>query len=161
MITRVNKPSYHILRTIVVPLLLAGAFIQGTSCGSSDMSESDVPVPFVPFNEIVINLSLPTYNRLRSDGGYVYIDGGVRGMILYRQDATTYLAFERNCTFRPNDACATVEVHSSTLYMTDECCKSIFRFPDGEANGGPASRPLIQYSTSLRGSELTIVDERF
>jgi hypothetical protein len=159
MTIAVNKRDNTILKTIAVCLLLAGICLPGAGCGSSDTG--DDPVPFVPFDEIVINLNLPTYNPLRSDGGYVYIDGGVRGLILYRQNATTYLAFERNCTFRPNEACATVEVHSSTLYMTDECCKSIFRFPDGEPNGGPASRPLIQYNTSLKGSELTISDERF
>lgn len=159
MTTPANKPSFHILKTIVASLLLAGTSILGSGCGSSDMT--DDPIPYVPFDQIVINLNLPLYSKDLNANGYVYLDqGGVRGIILYRQNATTYLAFERNCSFHPNEACATVEVHASTLYMTDACCGSTFTFPSGEPNGGPAWRPLIQYYTSLRGSELTITDER-
>ena len=157
MTTPAIRLSNSIFKTIAACLLLAGSCLLGTSCGS-DMS--DDAIPYVPFDEVVINLNLPTYNRIRVDGGYVYIEGGVRGLILYRQNATTYLAFERNCSFRPNEACATVEVHSSSLYMIDACCNSTFAFPSGEPNSGQAWRPLMQYRTSLKGTELTITDER-
>ena len=159
MTTPANKRNHTIFKVIVASVLvLAGTCILSTSCGS-DMS--DEPIPEVPFDPIVINLNLPAYVRARPEGGYVYLDGGIRGIILYHQSATTYIAFERNCSFNPNDACATVDVHSSTLYMVDTCCNSSFSFPDGEPNGGPASRPLLQYRTSLRGSELTITDDMF
>lgn len=119
----------------------------------------DDPIPYQPFSTITINLNLPEYTSLRTDGGFQYLnDGGVRGIILYRKNSTTYLAFERNCSFQPNDACATVEVHSSTLYMMDACCGSTFDF-SGLPTGGPAWRPLRQYQTFLTGSQLTITDE--
>jgi len=117
----------------------------------------DDPIPFLPFPDI--NIVLPNYAALSSDGGYILInDGGVRGIILYRKNASTYLAFERNCSYKPNDACATVEVHSSTLFMNDTCCGSSFSF-EGIPTGGPAWRPLQQYRISLSGSSLTITDE--
>jgi hypothetical protein len=124
---------------------------------SCDPDLVDDPIPFQPFADI--NIALPNYPNLFSDGGHVLVnDGGVRGIILYRKNSTTYLAFERNCSYRPNDACATVEVHSSSLFMQDACCNSSFDF-DGKPTGGPAWRPLQQYQTSLAGSTLTITDQ--
>jgi len=116
----------------------------------------DDPIPFLPFPDI--NIVIPNFPALSSNGGFILInDGGVRGIILYRKNATTYLAFERNCSYKPNDACATVDVHSSTLFMHDACCGSSFNF-DGTPTGGPAWRPLQQYQTSLAGTTITITD---
>ncbi len=111
------------------------------------------------FDDAVLNLNLPTYQSLFRDGGYVYLnDIGARGVIVYRKSASEYLAFERNCSFQSGDACSTVEVHPSTLYMIDNCCGSTFNF-SGSPSGGPAFRELRQYFTSLSGSTLTITDE--
>ena len=134
------------------------SFISLFSC---DSSLSDDPIPYTPFPDLVINLTQSSYNNLNSLG-WVYLapsEAGTRGVILYKLNATTYLAFERNCSYQPNDACATVDVHSSNLYMLDACCNSTFRFSDGAPTGGPAWRNLRQYSTSLNGSTLTITDE--
>lgn len=120
---------------------------------------SDDPVPFIPFVDIVVNLNLPEFIALRSDGGYVQVNGGVRGIILYRANSSTYIAYERNCSFHPNEACATVNVHNSGLFMVDPCCNSNFNFSDGNPTGGPAWRPLIRYRTQLSGLTLTISSE--
>lgn len=136
-------------------VLLAVAAI--TSC---QPDPSDDPIPFVAFSPYMINLSAPEFLPLTIDGGYKEIGAiGVRGVILYRQDAATFLAFERNCTFRPNEACATVNVHSSMLFMVDPCCSSTFSFAGGMPTGGVATRALRQYATELVGSQLTISDE--
>lgn len=119
----------------------------------------DSPIPEAVFEDIVINVSNPEYNNLNTVG-YVHIGGsaGVRGIILYKVNATTYRAFERNCSYQPNDACATVDVHVSTLFMQDSCCGSTFNW-DGNPTGGVAWRPLRQYQTYLDGTLLTITDE--
>lgn len=122
--------------------------------------QSDDPIPIVPFNDFVMNLSAPEYQPLQVNGGYKEVNSiGVRGVIVYRLDVSTFKAFERNCSYRPNEACATVNVHSSNLYMVDPCCNSSFSFPDGMPSGGLAIRPLRQYATALVGAELTITDE--
>lgn len=122
-----------------------------------DLSDDPIPEGFFP--DITINLNLPAYIQLKNDGGFVNIDGGVRGIILHRKNSITYLAYERNCSFHPNDACATVEVHSSNLFMIDTCCGSSFSLDDGVPTGGPAWRPLRKYRTYLNGTELVITSE--
>jgi hypothetical protein len=130
--------------------------IAGSAC-QPDMS--DDPIPVVSFPDFQANLSAPEFQPLMVNGGYKEINSiGVRGVIVYRLDAATYLAYERNCSFRPNEACATVNVHSSSLYLVDPCCNSTFSFSNGAPAGGMASRPLRQYATELIGTQLTITD---
>jgi len=122
----------------------------------------DDPIPVVAFSDVVINLSFPEFTELNRDGGFKALNdqgAGVRGIILYRNTATSYVAYERNCSYRPNEACATVDIHNSGLFMIDPCCSSTFNFADGMPNGGPAWRPLLQYRTQLNGNLLTITDE--
>ena len=120
---------------------------------------SDDSIPYIPFTEIIVNLSFPEFAALKTDGGYKEIKGGVRGIIIYRINSTSYNAFERNCSFHPNDACATVNAHSSGLYLTDPCCGSTFNFSDGNPSGGVAWRALRRYRTQLTGTTLSITDE--
>ena len=120
----------------------------------------DDAIPWQPFDVVYLNLNLPAYLDLMRVGGYTYLDDpGVRGIVVYRQSASNYFAYERNCSFQPNTACATVEVHVSTLYMFCACCSSSFDFNTGLPTGGPAWRPLRRYETSLSGSTLTITDQ--
>lgn len=145
MITRISK------------VLLLSFFL--FSC---DPNLVDDPIPLVNFDEIVINLSFPAFIGLNREGGYKDISdlgGGVRGIILYRISSTAFVAYEKNCSYTPNEACATVEAHSSGLFMIDPCCTSTFNFSDGLPTGGPAWRPLRQYRTQLTGNVLTITDE--
>ncbi|GIV36511.1 MAG: hypothetical protein KatS3mg032_0890 [Cyclobacteriaceae bacterium] len=119
---------------------------------------ADDPIPPASFPDIYLNLLLPENLVLQQTGNYRYLNGGVRGLIVYRASATQMRAFERNCSYQPNSACATVEVHNSGLYMHDVCCGSHFNF-DGQPSGGPAWRPLRQYNAILNGNELVITDE--
>lgn len=133
---------------------LIAIFLLLISC-SSELS--DDPIPPVVFQDIVINLNLPEYNSLRTKG-YQYLSGGVRGIILYKlSNSSVYYAFERNCSYQPNSACATVDMHSSGLYMMDSCCGSTFS-SSGDPTGGPAWRSLRRYSVIFSGDLLTISD---
>ena len=85
-------------------------------------------------------------------------NGGVKGVIVVRLGAGTYLAFERNCPYRPYDACALVSLdRSSRLFMRDSCCNSQFDLR-GQITGGPTPRPLKQYGTSLQGTLLNVTN---
>src|SRR5579872_2247404 len=109
------------------------------------------------FPTVTINLSYPQYQRLKLDGGYVYIEGaGLRGIILYRAGENAYIAYERACPHHPEESCAVVQVDLSSLYMVDHCCKSSFNFSDGQPTGGPAQRALLQYRIEISGNTLKI-----
>jgi Rieske Fe-S protein len=120
--------------------------------------ETDEPIPFLPFADIVINTSLPEFYNLQFTGGYKNISGGVKGIIVYHATGANYNAFERNCSFQPNDACSTVEVENTGVRMHDPCCGSIFNF-EGFPVSGPARNPLRQYRVNVTGTVLTITDE--
>jgi hypothetical protein len=142
---------------VILSIFLGVIVISQINSCTPDLGDDQIPIQ--PFADIVVQLNLPQYVKLATNGGSMEISGGVRGIILYRQSSTSYIAFEKNCSYHPNDACATVEVHSSTLYMIDACCGSTFRFPDGEPNGGIAWRPLRRYLTLLTGNTLTVTSD--
>jgi hypothetical protein len=120
----------------------------------------DDPIPLVTFNDYVINLSLPAYSKLRIDGGILPVDNiGVRGVYVYRVNANTFIAYERNCSYHPNDAGSTINIHVSNLYFQDPSCKSTFNFEEGNPTGGPAWRPLRRYHTDVVGGTLTITSD--
>jgi hypothetical protein len=124
-------------------------------CGSSS-TENDPQIPLSSFST-PINLTNQEYAELRHDNGLAYAKGGVRGLIVVRQNANTYYAFERNCPYRANDTCARVHIDPSRLFLKDACCNSQFDL-QGRIQAGPSARPLRQYSTSLSGSILTITN---
>jgi nitrite reductase/ring-hydroxylating ferredoxin subunit len=113
----------------------------------------------VSFPPITVNLNYPQFQRLRMDGGFVYIEGGYRGIILYREGENSFRAYERACPHHPEENCAVVQVDISSLFMIDRCCKSTFNFSDGQPTGGPAQRPLLQYRIEITGTTLKISDE--
>jgi hypothetical protein len=145
-----------------LPLFLTLCLLLGVAaCGSKN---DDQPlIPYAPVNLSLV-LTNQEYVNLRANNGAVMLPvkgpagtGGVKGVIVVRQNASTYLAFERNCPYRPYDACATVSLDRSRLFMRDSCCNSQFDL-QGQITGGPTPRPLKQYSTSLQGNILNITN---
>jgi len=110
------------------------------------------------FSTISVNLNYPQYQKLKLDGGFVYLDGGgLKGIILYRANENSFLAFDRACPHNPNSE--VVQVDMSSLFMVDNTCHSSFNFSDGQPTGGPAQRPLVQYRVDQEGTVLKISDE--
>ncbi|AII52279.1 hypothetical protein N008_09850 [Hymenobacter sp. APR13] len=136
--------------------LLAFAGTLGLASCDSGSNAVEPQIPLVAFNT-PINLTNQEYVALRADNGAAYVTGGVRGLIVVRQNASTYVAFERNCPYRANDTCARVRIDASRLFLRDACCASQFDLL-GRPQAGPATRPLRQYTTSLSGSILTITN---
>ena len=147
-----------------LPLFIAhcSLLIGTTACGAK--SDDQPLIPYAPVN-LSINITNQQYAALRTDNGAVTLpvkgaagDGGVKGVIVVRQSASSYLAFERNCPYQPYNACSLVSLDkNSRLFMRDSCCNSQFDLK-GQITGGPTSRPLKQYSTSLQGSLLNITN---
>ena len=124
--------------------------------GSCDNTDPEDEIPFALVNE-TINLTNQQYLNLQFNRGHVNIDGGVRGITIYRVSETEYRAYERNCSFEPLNTCDRVDEDCSGLFLIDSCCSSSFDF-NGFPTGGPATLPLRQYLTLLQGNFLTITN---
>ena len=132
------------------------------ACGSK--SDAQPQIPYAPVN-LSISLAAQEYAALRFDNGAISLpakgpagNGGVKGVIVVRQSAGIFLAFERNCPYQPYNACALVSLdRNSKLFMRDSCCTSQFDLK-GQVTGGPAPLPLKQYSVSAQGNLLSITN---
>ena len=140
--------------------ILLGWIIFLSVLNACEPNEYDDPVPHTTFADFTLNLGLPEYIALKTPGATLAVGYGVRGIIVYCKQPNEYMAYERNCTYHPNDACATVNVDVSKLFLVDPCCGSTFDLATGAPTGGMAIRPLVQYRTTFDGLYLTITDER-
>ena len=138
------KVFYKIISSLFLFLLLA------LSCNKDNSY-----IPYVPVN-IQINLQNPDYNSLKTVGGWVYITGGSKGIIVYRADVGDFKAYDRHCPYKPDEACSKVDVDGSYLTAIDTCCGSKFQLFDGSVLKSPATRSLQQYQTSYDGNILSI-----
>lgn len=133
-------------------LFLAGVLIFIFAGCEETKNESDIPFAIV---EETINLNNFEFLALKTIGGYVEINAGVRGIIIIRESNNVYRAFEKNCSYQPLNSCANVEVDESGLFLIDLCCASKFDF-SGFPFEGPATRPLLEYQTMLSNNFLRV-----
>ena len=117
-----------------------------TSCKEKE----PFPIPNVPVN-ILLNLDLPSYQALNASGGWVYVDGGSRGIVVYR-NFDNFVALDRHSTVNSEDTCAYVKVDTTNFfYLNDNCSPSVYSIIDGTVVEGSAKWGLKQYTTSWDG----------
>jgi nitrite reductase/ring-hydroxylating ferredoxin subunit len=142
--------SKSILFTGTVALLFASVVFFSSSCKKDDTD--DIAQYYVDFT---IFINEPAYINLNAIGGWMYINAGTKGIIIYRRTQTEFTALERNCTYDPNASCSIIEVLSG-ISAIDSCCTSRFSIFDGSVINGPATRPLYQYRTTFDGIALRV-----
>ena len=98
--------------------------------------------------DINLNLTLPEFSDLQTVGNSVFITGGVKGIIVYRQGFDSYKTYDRNCSFEPSLSCARIDSVNSSIAIC-KCCNSKFLLSDGTPFDGPALLPLKQYQNNL------------
>ena len=113
-------------------------------------------VPDVPVN-IVININQPAFFDLTVPGGWVYVTGGSRGIIVYRKSMEEFIALERHSPYQPEDNCAVVVADDNVL-INDPCSDSKWLIMDGTIVQGPTAFALKTYYTSFSNSILTITN---
>ncbi|HCA82398.1 MAG TPA: hypothetical protein DEP18_01325 [Flavobacteriales bacterium] len=110
------------------------------SCRKDDDRIPDVLV------DISVNINNPGYFNLQAIGGWMYFEGGSRGILVYRRSQDEFMAYDRHCPWEPANPCGKITVDtSSNIIARDACCGSAFVMTDGSVSQGPASRPLKQY----------------
>jgi len=136
-------------RALPILLLLFSAL----SFSCNDEENNNIPLTEV---NIIIQINDPDYIRLQTVGGWEYISGGSRGIILFRLSQDQFRAFDRHCTFQPSNTCALVSVDPNNITASDDCCGSAFLLNDGSVSRPPANTALKQYRTSFDGTTLRI-----
>ncbi len=126
------------------------------SADCSKTSNSQVPNILV---DITVYTTDPAFFKLNAIGGYVYITGGVKGIIIYHQGLDQYMAYDRDCPYLPNNTNSIVHVDSSGIIVVDTSCGSKFSLYDGSLLKGPASYGLKTYNTSVTGSAVRIYSQ--
>lgn len=114
---------------------------------------NNVPLVEVYFD---ININDPKYINLKTVGGWEYITGGSRGIIIYRNSTNSFKAYDRHCTFQPSSTCALVSVDGTNFTASDVCCGSSFLLDNGSVTKPPATLPLKQYNTFFDGTILSV-----
>lgn len=134
------------------PYILLIALFAILSCNKDG---NDI-IPLVNVN-LNLNISDPQFIDLNPVGGWIYLNAGSRGIIVYKTSNTEFKAYDRHCTYEPANTCALVSVEVNNITGLDDCCGSRFILAsDGVVSNGPANLPLKQYRTSFDGSVLRI-----
>lgn len=113
--------------------------------------EEPYPIPNVPVN-VTLNLDLPSYQALGAPGGYAYVNGGSRGLVVYR-NFDEFVALDRHSTYNSTDDCAVVEVNPDNIFeLVDTCSGSRFSILNGGVLEGPAKFALRRYNAYWDGA---------
>jgi nitrite reductase/ring-hydroxylating ferredoxin subunit len=102
-------------------------------------------IPFV-YVDFTIDLNSAEFYELNAIGNYVYVTGGVSGIIIYRDSRDNFYAYERACPYDPDKGRVVVEKNG--YRVIDSVCGSEFSLTmDGAVLKGPARLPLRKYNT--------------
>ncbi len=130
--------------------LLLGLLLVSSKC----KQQNQHPVPFVPV-DVTIDIQLPSYSDLQGVGGWTYINGGSRGIIIYRRGIDDFVAFDRHSPADINGTCflPLFPTAQNFLQLKDTCNSAVFSLYDGS----PVSNSvygLRQYATQFNGNNL-------
>jgi hypothetical protein len=110
------------------------------------------PVPNIPF-DISINITLPSYSSLQGVSGFAYVNGGSRGIIVYRRGISDFIAFDRHSPADVTGSCEQplVQDAGNFLMLNDTCNNAQFSLYDGSPITG-SEFGLRQYVVTWDGN---------
>ena len=111
---------------------------------------------FYPPVDEYINITLPSHNALAVPGGWSYVNGGLKGIIVYRQSNEDFVAYDRNCTFNEVNSCGMAVVKTDNVTIECACDGSEYSIFDGSVINSPAELPLKAYNTSFNSNNNTL-----
>jgi hypothetical protein len=133
-------------------ILFVGLLVAFTSCRSDSIGPDTLPYVFV--NESVFLNSLEAQPLTQRDGAFIYISGGLKGIIVYRQAQGLYTAIERQSPGKGN---CSVRVDITQAYISDSCAGAQFNF-EGELTSGYTPSNLRRYSVSADNNRIIITN---
>lgn len=135
-------------KNIILILLIAPLFL--LRCDIKHSTIPEVAVDFYIYPNDVSYLDLNYY------GGYVYVTGGVSGIIIYRINEFTFMAFDRACPYDWAETDSWLWMEESGLTIKCSKCGSQFNVINGAVIDGIAEFPLKYYKTSYNGVRLRV-----
>lgn len=119
-----------------------------------DSFENNDFLPNVPVN-FTVNLNLSEGLNLQIPGGQeTFLGQGIRGVVIYRLNLDTFVAFDLACPHLELQSCSTMTVDA--LFMTCPCDNERFQLTNGASEDGSVSESARFYTTRLSGNILTV-----
>lgn len=146
----------------IIVLITSSSFFYNCKKKATTVVQDNIAYQAV---NIVIYPNDPIYSAsphsIQYAGGWEYINGGVNGIIIYRQSTnntpTDFIAIERTSTYLPDNARAAVVVLSNNITLKDTVSGSTWQVFNGSVTSGPATQNLRLYNATYDGlNTLTI-----
>ncbi len=149
---RLNLTQHLSMKKVIFAFITILVF---SNC-SSDFQNNDI-LPYVQVNE-TIDLNLPEFVDLNVPGNWAYGRGGLKGIIIYRLNNTSFKAFERAAPHIQLSACSQMVVENS-LIMKCPCDDSEFQIINGAPRTSGITYSAREYLvTNLNGTILRITN---
>lgn len=122
------------------------------------MSCAPITHETIPYEEVNFTIypNDAEYSNLMNYGGYVYVTGGVAGIIIYRLDLQTFMAYDRACPYDWSETTERLVVNEDGITISHAYCGSLFNILDGSIIDGPSKYNLLQYRTFYDGNKLKV-----
>lgn len=145
-----NMNVIRIMKYCAIPILL---FAFSFSAGCDKEHRERVPNVYVNFT---IDITSGQYTELQLIGGWIYVTGGYRGIILYRNTMDEIVALDRTSTYKPETLGNQVFVEPGNPIAADTAGGMRYLLMDGSVIEGPVTIPLKRYRTSFNGLMLSV-----
>ncbi len=137
------------MKKIVLLLLFVGLY----ACDTTDDNNSNLPDVAV---NITVYLNNPTNNNLLFVGGAVEINGGIKGIVVYRSSNDQFFAYDLACPHKAVNECDKMTVDG--LFMICPCDNSKFALALGGAPQSDTPHAAKQYRVVKNGNSLLITN---
>lgn len=143
------------MKVFLIPFLVAVGLIGISGC-KKDNNNGYSNIPNVPV-DIYVFTNDPQFFNLSIVGGWGYLQGGSKGILVYHSSNNEFTALERHCPHDATQSNSIVDIDSSN-YVLAQCrtCASKYVLFDGSVSSGPAELALKRYRTQLNGNQLRI-----
>ena len=134
------------LKNLAVLSFLSALMILSSACNKNKTN----PVPSIPF-DITIYINLPSYINLQNVGGWTYVSGGSKGIVVYRKSIDEFVAFDRHSPADKGTCDKPLDVNKDNFLQLDDLCNGAkFSLLDGSIISG-SDFGLRQYQTFWDG----------
>ncbi|PID68582.1 MAG: hypothetical protein CR989_04875 [Flavobacteriales bacterium] len=135
------------------PIFILLIFV-ALSCSNSD--DNNPNLPDVAVNK-TLYLNNPSNNNLLFAGGYVEINGGIKGIVVYRGNNDTFYAYDLACPHLAVDSCDKMIIEDG-IFLVCTCDNTKFALALGGAPQSDTKYAAKAYNVIQEGKKLIITN---